>query len=79
MRKIRKISYENENLAFKETYDIKIQSPEAGKMTLWLRVLVALLKNQVQFPKLILGSSQPPLTQTPRYSHAFLAPVGACI
>lgn len=48
-------------------------------MTLWLRVIVALLENQVQFPMLILGGSQPPLTQTPRYSHAFLAPVGACI
>lgn len=78
MKKIRKISYENENVAYKETYDIKIQDPPAGKMTLWLRVLFALLENQVQFSRPILGGSQPPVTQNSRYSHAFLAPISAC-
>lgn len=74
MRKIRKISYKNENLAYKEPYDIKIQDPEAGKMTLWLTVLVALLEDFVQFPMPILGGSRPSLTQTLRYSHAFWLP-----
>lgn len=78
MRKIRKISYENENLGYKETYDMKIQDPAAGKMAPWSRMLVALLKHQVQFPMPILDGSQPFVTQTPRYSHAFLAPIFAC-
>lgn len=47
-------------------------------MTLWLRVLVALLENQVQFSRPILGGSQAPVTQNPRYSHAILAPISAC-